>query len=126
MGVMLFDLVDDTYHFSVNFWHYRAIVEAIRRLETLPNDRAADLHDVYVCEMSREEAHTIAKALNDKLIPTLEADDSLLWGGEITKEPDDGVFHRDPADQHKNYRTTADVLQNFADFCAKSHGFRVT
>ena len=40
-------------------------------------------------------------------------------------EPDDGVFHREPARQHENYSTSAEVLGRFADFCASCDGFSV-
>ena len=48
-----------------------------------------------------------------------------LFDGTRTTQPDDGQLHRDPADEHRNYRTNRHVLEAFAACCETCNGFLV-
>src|SRR5262245_49650498 len=47
MGMTLFDQKTDAVVFDVNFWHWRAIVEAVRSLGVVPEARVDALHDQF-------------------------------------------------------------------------------
>ena len=126
MGIDLFDCADDEIAFSVNFWHWRAIVEAIRSTNVLPTSRIDQLHEPFVGELSATETTTVGKALRDSVIPHLLSDERLLLDGTTTSAPDDGVFHKTPETVSQNYSTNKRVLSRFADFCIACEGFRVT
>jgi hypothetical protein len=126
MGVTLFDQKTDAVGFDVNFWHWRAVVEAVRSLGVLPEARVDALHDPFVGELTEGEAQEVAAALRARLLPTLREDERLLLDGRRTTEPDDGTFYRAPAEQHKNYGTDRRVLEEFARCCEVCGGFRVS
>ena len=126
LGVTLFDEGSNEVIFSVNFWHWRAIVEAVRALNVIEDERAEALHNPFFSELTQDEARAVAAAIRKTLLPALEADDRLLLDGTRTKTPDDGTFHRAPEEQHKNYGTNAAVLEKFAKACETCAGFRVS
>jgi hypothetical protein len=45
--------------------------------------------------------------------------------GSVTDVPDDGTFHREPAEQFENYSASEAWLRTFAAFCRECGGFRV-
>ncbi len=122
----LFDQKTNAIVFDVNFWHWRAIVEAIRSLGVLAEDRVDALHEQFAGELTEDEARDVAAAIRERLLPTLRDDERLLLDGRRTTEPDDGTFYRDPAEQHKNYSTDRRVLEEFAKCCETCSGFRVS
>jgi hypothetical protein len=121
----LFDQKSNAIIFDTNFWHWRAIVEAIRSLAVLPDSRVDALHEQFVGDLTEEEAQVVAAAVRG-LTATLRDDERLLLDGRRTTEPDDGTFFRDPAEQHKNYGTNRAVLEEFARCCESCGGFRVS
>ena len=126
VGVSLFDRRTNDIVFDVNFWHYRAIVEAIRSLDVLPTEKVDALHESWQeTGLTTDEARLVAAAIRSRLLPTLGDDERLLWDGRRTTEPDDGTFHRDPAEQHQNYSTNRRVLEEFARCCETCNGFTV-
>ena len=122
----LFDQKSDAIVFDVNFWHWRAIVEAIRSLGVLPEKRVDALQEQFVGELTQEETRAVAAAIRERLLPTLADDERLLLDGRRTTEPDDGTFYRDPAEQHRNYNTNRRMLEEFAKCCETCSGFRVS
>src|SRR5262245_55489389 len=122
----LFDQKTNAIVFDVNFWHWRAIVEAVRSLQVLPDAQVDALHGQFIGELSQDEARAVAVAIQERLLPTLADDERLLLDGRRTTEPDDGTFHRDPAEQHRNYSTDRRVLEEFARCCESCGGFRVS
>jgi len=126
MGMTLFDQNTNRIVFDINFWHWRAIVEAVRSLEVLPEERVDALHDQFVGELTAGEARTVAAAVRARLLPSLRDDERLLLDGRRTTEPDDGTLYRDPAEQHKNYSTNRRMLEAFAECCETCSGFRVS
>jgi hypothetical protein len=122
----LFDQKTNAIVFDVNFWHWRAVVEAVRSLQVLPEERVDDLHTQFVGELTAEEVRTVAAAIRERLLPILREDERLLLDGRRAPEPDDGVMHYDSAEQHKNYSTNRQVLEEFAKCCELSGGFRVS
>jgi hypothetical protein len=126
VGVSLFDRKTKNIVFDVNFWHYRAIVEAIRSLDVLPTEKVDALHESWQDNgLTTEEARLVAAAIRSRLLPTLGEDERLLLDGRRTTEPDDGTLYRDPAEQHKNYSTNRRVLEQFAGCCETCNGFFV-
>jgi hypothetical protein len=125
VGVTLFDQQTGAIVFDVNFWHWRAIVEAIRPLHVLPEDRVDGLQAPFIGDLTEEEARAVGAAIRERLLPTLDADERLLLDGSRTTVPDDGTFHREPAEQHRNYSTNRDTLEKFARCCETCGGFRV-
>jgi hypothetical protein len=126
VGMTLFDQKTDVIVFDTNFWHWRAIVEAVRALKVLPDSRVDPLHDQMVGELTESEARAVGIAIREQLLPTLKDGERLLLDGGRTTEPDDGTMHYDPAEQHKNYSTNRRMLEEFASCCAVCGGFRVS
>ncbi len=123
---MLMDNETDDVVFDVNFWHYRAIVEAIRSLRVLPDEQVDRLHEPFTGSgLTKDECRIVAAELQARVVPILEQDDRLLLDGTVTKEPDDGVFHKTDAEWPKNYSTNKTVLAAFIDAIQKSSGFTV-
>lgn len=61
MGVSLFGRTTNEIIFDVNFWHWRAIVEAVRSLAVLPEARVDALHEQWLdTGLTREEARVVA------------------------------------------------------------------
>lgn len=108
---------------TISSWHWRTIVEAVRDLAILPDATLDALHKPEAGALSGEEARAVARALRERLLPTLAPDERLLLNGARTKEPDDQVFHRAREEQWRNYSTDLATLSRFADFCDASGGF---
>jgi len=125
VGVTLFDQQTNDIVFDVNFWHWRAIVEAVRTLNVLPEQTVERLHEPWTGELTQEEARAVGEAIRARVLPTLNDSERLLLDGSRTTEPDDGTFHREPHEQHMNYSTDRRVLAEFAKCCETCHGFRV-
>lgn len=125
MGVDLYDHETKDRIFKINFWHWRAIVEVVRGLDVLPDDRVELMHEPYIGELTEAEAHLVATAIRERILPTMSDDERVMLDGTHTTTPDDGTFYREPAEQHLNYSTTRKVLADFAQACATSHGFRI-
>jgi hypothetical protein len=126
VGVSLFDRKTNDIVFDVNFWHYRAIVEAVRSLGVLPDEKVDALHESWQdTGLTTEEARLVAAAIRTRLLPTLREGERLLLDGRRTTEPDDGTMHYDPAEQHKNYSTNSRVLEEFVKCCETCNGFSV-
>lgn len=71
MGVSLLDRKTSEFVFDINFWHYRAIVEAIRSLEVLPEEKVDSLHESWQNNgLTTEEARLVAAAIRERLLPT--------------------------------------------------------
>jgi hypothetical protein len=126
MGVSLVDRDTDETVLDVNFWHWRAIVEAIRRLHVLPDERARALHDQWMDSgLTREEARLVAAAMRSGVLPTLRGGERLLLDGKRTTEPDDFKMYYAPDERHKNYSTDRAVLEEFVACCERCNGFLV-
>ena len=126
MGIVLQDRADHERCFFVNFWHWGAIVEAIRSLGVLPDEKVHDLHQPFIGSgLTREEARLVAAAIRGRVLPRLTPDVRLLLDGRTTTEPDEGIFYREDADFKKNYSTNSEVLRQFADYCDACEGFEV-
>ncbi len=124
MSVFLVDRLDKKKDFNVNFWNWRAIVEAVGSLGVVPEDRVQELHRQYCgTGLTKEEARKVAAALRAKLLPALGKDERLLLDGTKTSKPDDSKMHY--TETEKNYSTNAEVLGEFAEFCETCEGFDV-
>ena len=126
MGITLFDRTNNGNNWNVNFWNWRPIVEIIRSLELLPEERVDALHEQLAGNgLSESEARSVATAIRERVLPVLRSEERILLDGSTTTEPDDHVFHRPGTEERKNYGTTLDVLQLFVEYCEHSHGFDV-
>ncbi|WP_437569968.1 hypothetical protein [Sorangium sp. So ce542] len=115
----------DDLGFRVNFWHWRSLVEAIRRLNVLPDTRVADLHEQFCGNgLTQEECRLVADALEAHLLTTLAEGDRLLLDGGVTRDPDDGTLYKGE-DAHRNYSTNRTVLLTFIRFLRECSGFEV-
>ena len=107
-----------------NFWHWRAIVEAVRRSGVLADATVDGLHQQFCgTGLSGDEAKRAAEALQAGVLAVLAADERLLLDGRTTREPDDGVMHHDDPD--RNYSTDRAALELFVEFCRACAGFEV-
>jgi hypothetical protein len=126
MGVCLFDRKTNEIIFDVNFWHYRAIVEAIRALRVISDEKVNSLHESWMGNgLTAEEARCVSQAIRDQLLPFLRDDERLLLDGTKTTERDDGTFFKEPAQVHKNYSTNREVIERFIRCCETCNGFVV-
>lgn len=124
MGISLRDLAKEDHWFHVNFWNWRPIVELIRRLKILPDERAAGLHEPFCGNgLAAEEARLVADALECSVLPAFADDERMMLDGTRTTEPDDGTFHK--VDQFLNYSTSREVLSRFIAYCRACGGFDV-
>lgn len=126
MGVTLFDEKSGASLFDTSYGHWRAIVEAVRSLHVLDEARIDALREPFLGALTHDEALAVARALRTTLLPSLEHDERLFSTGVRTKEPDDGTFHRAPAERHKNYATTRIALEELAMACETCSGLRVS
>ena len=125
MTVDLYDLKTDAHVFRVNFWHWRAIVEAVRRLGVLSDDQIDGLHRQFSGQLNMGEARAVATAVRKSLLPDLMENERLLLDGSRTTAPDDPILCKASDEQHRNYSTNRHVLEKFAECCEGCHGFRV-
>jgi hypothetical protein len=124
MGISLRSLGNEDHWFEVNFWNWRPIVELIRSLAVIPDERVNELHQPF-CNfgLSEAEAIAVAAALEAKVLPGLSGQERVLLDTSTTREPDDYVLHKEePA---RNYSTTKLVLVEFIQFCRTCKGFVV-
>ena len=68
MTVTLFDQKTDDLIFDVNFWHWRAIVEAVRALGVLPATRVDGLHEPFVGDLTQDEARAVAARSEERRV----------------------------------------------------------
>jgi hypothetical protein len=128
MGFLLFDLdeageIRQGNTLALNFWHWRTILAAVRRLDVIPAERLDGLEESWLDgRLTQAEARAVAAALRERLIPTLEPGERLLLDGNRTTEPDDGVIHVGE-ETDRNYSTNRAVLEQFAAFCESCNGF---
>ena len=121
MGFHLIDPDDRSNILFINFWNWRTIVEAARRLEVVDDATAERMHlQCTSFQLSPAQALDLAMAIEDYLLPSLEEDDRVLLDGTITDEADDGTFHK--VDVEKNYSTNAKVLRAVMEFCRSTQG----
>ncbi len=124
MGISLCDLVDDDHWFNVNFWNWRPIVELVRSLKVIDDDKAKALHEPFCGNgLTASEARHVADALETLVLPKLEEGERVLLDGSTTKEPDDFKFHR--VEVEKNYSISPEVLRKFIAYCRACSGFEV-
>jgi hypothetical protein len=123
MGVLLIDNKDENIYFDINFWHWRAIVEEIKRLKVIPENLVDGLHEQYCGNgLNIEQCCKVADALQ-KRIYNLKNTERILFNGEITEEPDTYEFYRDEVE--KNYSTNKEVMEKFIEFLKKCNGFEL-
>src|ERR1041384_773379 len=126
MGICLTDLAHaEAVGFHVNFWHWRTLVEAIRRLNVLPDARVDLLHEPFCGNgLTQAEAWRVADALEAQLLPTLGEEHRVLLDGRLTSDPDDSTFYKG-ADAHRNYSTNRQTLLAFIQYLRECSGFEV-
>lgn len=124
MGIDLFDKDSHEICFSINFWHWRAIVEIVRREAILPEETVDGLHSPFCGNgFTAEECRLVGDHLKKYVIPGLSDEERILLDGTRTDEPDDFVFHK--VDMEKNYSTNKAVLLRFIQCLEDCQGFEV-
>ena len=124
MGTDLFDKQTEDICFSINSWHWRAIVEEIRRQKILPEEIVDGLNEPY-CEngLTVEQCRLVASTLRAKVISKLSNTERILLDGSRTEIPDDYVFYE--VEWEKNYSTDKSTLENFVECLETCNGFEV-
>lgn len=124
MGVDIDDLRNRSRSIHANWWQWRPTVELIRSLGLFDGQRLDHMSEGFG-EFTEAEAQQIADALERRVLPELRPGERVVLGGAVTAEPDDGTFHRAPAEQHRNYSADYDWLVRFVTFCKDSGGLYV-
>ncbi len=124
MGVTVTDLADAGRSERVNWWNWRPTVELLRA-STLFDDEQLIMFDLGVGEATADQARAFAHHLGAEVLPNVRPGGRVLLDGSATDVPDDGVFHRGPAERAKNYGATEEWLLRFAAFCRGCGGFGV-
>lgn len=124
MGISLIDNNSKDIIFDINFWHWRAIVEEIRRQDILSNEIVDGLHEPFCGNgLNKQQCCDVYKKLMMDVIPKLSDNQRILIDGERTYEKDDFVFHREEVE--KNYSTNKQVLAKFCKSIENCNGFEV-
>jgi len=133
MGISLFDRqTGDEPVFNTNFWHWGAIVEAIRSTRTLPDALVDGLHVPFCGNgLSAEQARSVAAALRAKVIPALAVDEWLGLDQAVSTNQNEGPAGGFTAaaargeDLSYLYQTNRAALESFAEYCEICNGFDV-
>jgi len=133
MGISLFDReTGDEPTFDVNFWHWRAIVEAIRSTGILSDAQVDGLHEPFCGNgLTTEQARIVAATLRSKVIPRLGNDDWLELDQSLSKNQSSGPRGGFSAAMERGedlsylYQTNRAVLESFAIYCETCNGFDV-
>lgn len=108
-----------------SWWQWRPIVEAIRSLQLLDDERLDYLSDG-IGSLTERECLQIAEELKTKVLPKIREGERMMLNGAITDVPDDGTLFREPSEQEKNYSVSYESLSIFIDFCYASKGLYVS
>jgi hypothetical protein len=125
MAVILADLKREDREEYCNWWNWRPTIELLRQSELFDAERLEMMGCNGCAEVSEDEARSIAKFLDEKILPSLLPEERVMLDGGVTHVPDDGTFYRESAEHFKNYGASEDWLRRFAAFCRECSGFRV-
>lgn len=126
MSFTLIDAGSEGYEFSASVWQWKAALEIIKDLDVLSESTVRQMsYNAMGIRIGIDEAHQLAEAIRDRILPQLAPDKRMYADGSITTEPDDGTIYRDTDEQWKNYSVTHDWLAELVDFCLRSKGFQV-
>jgi hypothetical protein len=126
MGVWVCDSADKDRDLKVNWWAWRPTVELIRASGLLHDADCDHLSDG-IGELDRPTCLAVAAFLEAELAKrALAKGERILLDGTVTDVPDDGTFHREPSEQHKNYSVGAEWLSTFIEFLKTSDGIYVS
>ena len=126
MSFTLLDQGSENFEFQANVWNWKAAVEIIRDLDIVDEGAMRQMsYNATGVTISMEDAHTIGTRIRDEVLPKVPQGKRMYSDLTITDAPDDMTLYRDTDEQWKNYSVTHEWLQEFADFCLKSKGFRV-
>ncbi|MBW4537207.1 MAG: hypothetical protein KME09_25050 [Pleurocapsa minor HA4230-MV1] len=120
------DTETNEFFFNVNFWNYRTIVEVIRSLRLLSDERVDRLQEPFTgAGLTKDEISLVTTELRSQVLPCLEDDERLLLDGTKTKTSDDGTFYKSDEDRIKNYSINKAVLIQFIEAIENCNGFEV-
>lgn len=133
MGMTLFDR--QTGHeptLDINFWHWRAMVEAIRSTGAIPDALVDGLHEPFCGNgLTTEQARAVATALRTIVIPRLGAEDWLGLDQSVSPKQSEGPIGGFTAAMERGedlsylYQTNRAALESFAAYCDICNGFDV-
>lgn len=134
LGITLFDRqTGGEPIFDINFWHWRAIVEAIRSTRAIPDAQVDGLHEPYCGNgLTGDQAHAVAVALRTTVIPALGDNDWLGLDQSVSTSRKDGPAGGFTAAMKRGedlsylYQTNRAVLESFAAYCDSCNGFLVS
>lgn len=126
MSFTLHDMGTENFQFTSNVWNWKAALEIIKSLDIVSEGMIRQMgYSATGVKIGIDDAHDIAKALKEKVLPKLEPNKRIYADLHITDSPDDMTLHRDGDEQWKNYSVDREWIAEFADFCLKSKGFQI-
>jgi hypothetical protein len=134
MGITLFDRqTGDEPAFDINFWHWGAIVEAIRSTSVIPDALVDGLHEPF-CDngLTAEQARAVAAALRATIILALGDKEWLGLDQSVSTSQTDGPVGGFTAAMERGedlsylYQTNRAALESFANYCDTCNGFSVS
>jgi len=117
---MLVDEEDKS--FSLNFWNWGALHEAVRVAGVLPDDIWGPMRQGWGPPLAAEHVQTLRSFLATQVLPRMQPGQRLLFTGEVTSEPDDGKMHYDDDNQWRNYSLLEQVLRDTITFLDHATG----
>lgn len=120
MGYILVDQAD--HDFSVNFWNWGALHEAVRVGGVIPDDVWGPMREAFGPPLPLEYVAPLREFLETQVLTKVAPGQRVLLTGEVTSHPDDGVMHYDIAEQWKNYSLDRRVLLGFIEYLKTAQG----
>ena len=126
MSFTLIDQSSENFEFSANVWNWRAALAVIKSFNIVSESALRQMGSNASGEIiTEDEAHLIAEKIREDILPQLVPNKRIFENLSVTDKPDDGTIYKDRDDQWKNYSAKHDWLDDLADFCSKSKGFKV-
>lgn len=125
MGVILVDLAQEDRDLYANWWTWRPAIELIRSFDLIDDERLERMgYSGVGAELNAEQAHIIGRRLKEEVLPRIQSKERVLLDLSATGEPDNGTLYDD--NWLQNYSASREWLEEFANFCLTSQGFRVS
>ncbi|NNF00088.1 MAG: hypothetical protein HKN25_13790 [Pyrinomonadaceae bacterium] len=126
MSFTLIDSSSEGFEFTANVWRWKATLAVVKSFNILSEAAVRQMgSNASGTEVSMDEAQLIGTRIREEILPKLEPNKRIFANLSITDAPDDGTIYKDGDEQWKNFSVKHDWLDDFAEFCLKSKGFRV-
>jgi len=126
MSFILIDMSTENFEFRASVWNWRTVLGIIKSFDVVDARALRQMaNNASGTAVSKEEANTIGMKIREQVLPKLVPNKRIFANLTITDKPEDGTIYKDEDEKWKNYSATHDWLEDFAEFCIKSKGFRV-